>query len=142
MNRIENPAIMLMKNFCKAYNDRNLESVLSLFCKEHEVHCFGTGIDEDRHGLKEMEKQVIRDWEQSEQSSIIPPKEFYCCEDPICWAAGDFKAEITVSGKSILVPHLRVSIYAIQETEGWKISHMHCSFPSENQAEGNSFPST
>src|SRR4051812_9679320 len=109
----ENPAVMLMKDFCKHHNSRNLEGLLSLFCREHQVHIFGTGVDEERNGLEAIKEQVIRDWEQSEKSVLIAPDKFYFSENPVSWAAGDFTAEVTVKGQTMTVPHLRASFSVI-----------------------------
>jgi len=136
----DHPAVHLIKEFCRTYNERDLEGLLALFCKNHPVHAYGTGIDEDRHSLQELKEQVLRDWEQSELSQLFPPKEFFYCKDPVSWAAGTFSAKVTTSGQTLEIPNLRGSISVIREENEWKISQMHASFPASNQEEGSSFP--
>lgn len=136
----ENPAVTLFKKFCEHYNNRNLEGLLSLFCRDHETLSIGTGVDEWLSGLDGIKKQVLRDWSQSEKSRIIPASTFHFSETPTCWTAADCGAEVTIQGQTLSLSHLRGSLVAIQEKGEWKISLMHASFPAANQAEGSSFP--
>ncbi len=137
----EHPAVHLIKEFCRTYSERDLEGLLALFCKNHPVHLYGTGIDEDRRSLQEIKEQVLRDWEQSENAQLFPPKDLVYCEDPVSWAAGNFSAKVIASGQTLEIPNLRGSISIIREENEWKISQMHASFPAIDQEVGASFPS-
>ncbi|MBY0281542.1 MAG: nuclear transport factor 2 family protein [Alphaproteobacteria bacterium] len=134
------PTVHLLQKFCLFYNERNLESLLDLFSKTHKPFIWGTGVDEHLTTLDEIKNQILRDWSQSEISQIEFTANSFIHSDFPNWASGAFSAMIVIQGNIYKHPHLRGSIYAIQEDNDWKICHMHVSFPESTQPIGNSFP--
>jgi hypothetical protein len=131
------PAEQLFKQFCEGYANRNLTFLLSLFSQNTNV--WGSGVDEYRVGIKEMEEQLRRDWSQSEQAKIEVIR-FVPTPEQSLWTAAICQARITIKGEEYLFEHLRGTLTIENENGDWKIAHMHCSFPDYRNAENGSFP--
>ena len=100
---------------------------------------WGTGIDEYRVGIKEVEKQLVRDWSQSDTGEI-KIESFVPASENASWCAAVCTGIITLNGQEHVFEHLRGTIIAEKEDGIWKISHMHASFPDIRNAKNNSFP--
>ncbi len=131
------PAVHLFQQFCEGYKKRDLPFLLNLFTENANV--WGSGLDEYRVGLKELELQLKRDWSQSEHCEI-EPLNFVPAPDNANWAAAVCNAKITVDGQAHVFEHLRGTLIVEKEGNSWKISHMHCSFPDYRNTENGSFP--
>lgn len=131
-------AANLLNQYCIAYNTRDLKGALQLFTKN--ANMWGTGIDEYRTGISEIETQLKRDWNQSEKGEIKLVSDIIGSPENPYWAAAVYSATIYIDGKPHIFEHLRATIAIAQEQGEWKISHMHASFPESQQAEGHSFP--
>ena len=130
------PEHMLMQ-FCGGYKKRDLPSLLCLFTKKATL--WGTGIDEYREGLYQIEEQILRDWQQSD-SGEIRVVSFASTPQNALWTAAMCETMIVVAGKTYYFEDLRGTIIAEQEEGSWKIAHMHSSFPDYRNPEDNSFP--
>jgi len=135
--QIENKAQKILKQFCDYYQKRDLTSLLRLFTTNTIL--WGTGIDEVRVGLEQVEIQLRRDWQQSEKSAIEIVSFVTTPHDSI-WTAAICAGRITVEGKEHLFENLRGTIILAFEDGIWKISHMHASFPDFRNPDNNSFP--
>jgi hypothetical protein len=133
------PAEMLFKKFSESYKKRDIETLLSLFTPKSNM--WGTGVDEYRIGLKQIEEQLKRDWSQSESAEVVI-KSFVPNQQGDAWAAALGEARITVAGKGHVFPDFRGTITVENQNGSWKILHMHASFPDYRNAEKNSFPET
>ncbi len=131
------PAEKLFKQFCEGYNHRDLAGLLKLFTVD--INMWGSGIDEYRVGLKQVEEQLQRDWLQSEKSDITVVS-FVPTVADAPWAAAVCHATVTIDGQAHFFEHLRGTIVIAKENGTWKISHMHTSFPDVRNAENESFP--
>lgn len=131
------PAEQLFQQFCEGYKNRDLPFLLSLFTQNSNV--WGSGLDEYRVGLSEIETQFKRDWSQSEQGEI-EVGEFIPAPHDAPWAAAICTAQVTIEGKTHVFEHLRGTLTVEKENGAWKIAHMHCSFPDYRNPENNSFP--
>jgi ketosteroid isomerase-like protein len=134
-----NIARHLFKNFCNSYKNRDLPALLNLFSE----HCnlWGTGIDEYRVGLKQIEEQLKRDWSQSDKGELEIVSFVSTPHDPT-WAAATCNAKLTIDGQDHIFEHLRATITVESVNGTWKISHMHASFPDYRNPENHSFPVT
>lgn len=130
-------AEQLFQQFCAGYNNRDLNALLKLFTKN--INMWGSGLDEYRVGLKQVEEQLRRDWSQSEKSEIEAVSFVPTPRDAL-WLAVICNAKITLAGKEHLFPHLRGTLILEKEEGSWKIAHMHTSFPDYRNAENSSFP--
>lgn len=133
----EKPAEKLLRQFCEGYKKRDLPFLLSLFTQN--ANLWGSGLDEYREGLKDIETQLLRDWSQSEQGEI-EIIHFIPAPQKAPWAAAMCKAHITIDGTNHTFEHLRGTLIAEEENGVWKISHTHCSFPDYRNAKNGSFP--
>lgn len=127
----------IFSQFCLAYKNRNLNELLGL-CSSN-INMWGTGLDEYRVGLKEVELQVTRDWSQAEKSEI-KILSFLPISQGNLWSAALCQANITVHQQEYIFDHLRGSIILNKEQGKWKILHMHASFPDMRNPENTSFP--
>lgn len=127
----------LLKQFCKSYNNRDLQGVLRLLSKD--INLWGTAIDEYRIGIKEIESQLQRDWSQS-QASEIEILKFIQTPPEALWAAAICRAKITIDDQQHIFDHLRGTITIAKENNEWKITHMHTSFPDMRNPTNHSFP--
>ena len=133
----ERPAEQLFRQFCEAYKKRDLPFLLSLFTRNSNM--WGSGLDEYRENLKEIEIQLLRDWTQSDQSEIKIIKFVPTSQDAF-WAAAICNAHVMIDGIKHSFEHLRGTLIAEKEDGTWKIAHTHCSFPDYRNAENSSFP--
>lgn len=131
------PAEQVFNQFCEAYKSRNLSMALALCTKN--INLWGSGVDEYRVGLKQVEEQLKRDWSQSEKGEIEIVS-FIPTSDHSLWSAALCKAKITIDGVEHIFEQLRGTIVIEQEDGVWKISHMHTSFPDYRNAAQSSFP--
>jgi ketosteroid isomerase-like protein len=127
----------LFQDFCKGYKDRDLSFLLSLCSKN--INMWGSGLDEYRVGLKEVEEQLKRDWSQSE-SGEIEVLSFVPTVGDALWTAAHCRAKVKIEGQVHTFDHFRGTLVIEKEEGIWKISHMHASFPDYRNAEGGSFP--
>ncbi|HHF0525038.1 TPA: nuclear transport factor 2 family protein [Legionella anisa] len=119
-------AQQLFKRFCYGYNERDLNYLRSLF--SGVVIMWGSGIDEYRIGILQIEEQFLWDWEQYDDSQIklltfIPtmPNSF--------WAGAHCEIKIWIDSKNYDFQNLRSTICIDLENDAWKITHLHISFP-------------
>lgn len=100
---------------------------------------WGTAEDEYLKGINDIQKQLERDWGQSEKSEIHIQS---FVEFPLDanWAAAVCQVRITTGGKEHIFDHLRGTIIIERENDIWKIAHMHASFPDYRNEAGSSFP--
>lgn len=127
----------LFKKFCAGYKARDLPYLLTLFTKNSNM--WGSGLDEYRVGLKQIEEQLLRDWSQSDAGEIHILSFVPGNQDSL-WSAALCEAKLTIAGKEYSFSHFRGTIVVEKEEDSWKIAHMHASFPDYRNSEGNSFP--
>ena len=133
----QSPGKHLLTQFCQAYNQRNLPAALALF--HPEATLWGSGLDEYRTGLKEIEMQLQRDWQQSEAGEIEIIS-FAPTKEASLWAAVIARAKITIEGRVFVFENLRGTVCIEQTAGAWKIAHFHSSFPDMRNPENHSFP--
>ena len=129
----------ILQNFASSYNERNIEKILSLFAMDDDVSVFGTGSDEYRIGRKEIYKQILRDFTQSDSLTISIKNSSISSIGLVAWAHGKFELNAVSQNQSIQV-EMRFSMIFENRSEHWLIQHAHFSVTQENQEEGYSFP--
>jgi hypothetical protein len=130
-------AEQLFRKFCEGYKKRDLPGLLQLFTRN--TNMWGTGADEYRVGIKQVEEQLKRDWSQSEKGEIEPVSFIPAPADAL-WSAAVCTGRVTVNGEQHVLTDLRGTIIIENEDGEWKISHMHASFPDFRNPENGSFP--
>ena len=131
------PAEQLFLQFCEGYKNRDLAYLLNLFTLNATL--WGSGIDEYRLGLNQIQTQLERDWAQSEQG-MIEVVSFVSNSDNSLWTVALCNAQISIAGVTHIFAELRGTIILKQVDNQWKIAHMHASFPDYRNAENGSFP--
>lgn len=132
----KNKAIPMLIKFCEYYKKRDL-MILELFTTN--IVLWGTGMDEYFVGLKEVEKQLKREWQQAEKGEIEIIS-FVPAPSHANWVAAICKAIITIESKIYIFENLRGTIILEKENNNWKIGHLHASFPDYRNPSGNPFP--
>ncbi len=130
----------LNKHF-KAYENRDLNAVLSLYSEDDGVIVYGSGADEKRVGLKEIRKQVERDFEQSESVSVKVEWSSVSSAGSIAWVAADISMIVKHEERKMRLP-ARFTGVLEKRKERWYWMQSHFSLPASGQAEGESFPQT
>lgn len=126
--------------FVQNYNERNLDTTLSMFRDSPPAVTFGTGADEKRRGLKEIKEQLIRDWSQSDSSRLAVIHLDHEEDGSFGWLAAELKVSVKSDHE---IQHIAArGTFVMEKKHGgdWKIAHMHVSLPSGDQAAGMSFP--
>ena len=126
----------LFEAFCKHYCTRDMKAILSLFTKDALL--WGTGIDEIRRGLDEVEDQLNRDWSQS-NSCTFTIEDLETDQQDQNWIAGTVTAHVNIDDVSHTLM-LRGTLITKREEGRNKIRFFHSSFPAANQESGQSFP--
>ncbi len=128
-----------LEQFKQAYQQRDLERLLALFAPDPDVVIIGTGADEQRVGLAEIQTQAERDWAQSEAFSLEWGWSSVSAAGSVAWVAADAAGHVKVGGQEM---HLPLRLTAVLEHRGarwfWMLGHI--SMPTPEQAEGESFP--
>ena len=131
------PAEEIFKQFCERYQHRDLQGLLALFTQN--TNMWGSGLDEYRCGIREVEEQLKRDWMQAEQGEIEVVAFVPSPQDAL-WAAAVCNVRLTIQAEEHFFEHFRGTIVIENENGSWKIAHMHASFPDYRNAENGSFP--
>lgn len=123
----------------EGYAKRDLALFRSAFAPDSDVVMFGTGADEKRIGLSEIEAQAERDWAQSDSSAIAFGWTSISAAGSVAWLAADVTFRFAAGGQEMSMPG-RLTTVLEQRGEEWLIVQAHFSAPVAAQAEGESFP--
>lgn len=129
-----------LNRFSDAFGKRDMDSLMSLLAPDPDVTFFGTGADEERVGPSEIQKQIRRDWAQSESTSIDFDRLSVSSHNQVAWVAGDATLKATASGKEMTFPG-RLTAVMEKRDGNWLIEQWHLSVPMAGQEQGHSFPS-
>jgi ketosteroid isomerase-like protein len=130
-----------LEQFKQAYEQRDMARLLELFAPDADVVFFGTGADEKRVGLAEIQKQAERDWSQSEAFSWEWGWSSVSAAGSVAWVAADAVGHARVAGQELHFP-LRVTVVLEQRGANWFWLQAHASMPAPEQTEGESFPAS
>lgn len=125
--------------FLRAYEDRDLNGVLSLFTLDPDIVFFGTGADEKRIGPNELRLQIERDFAQSESATFALAWYSISALGPVAWVATDGVGRARVEGRDISFP-LRITAVLEKREDKWLFVQSHASLPATTEREGQSFP--
>lgn len=129
-----------LNRFSDAFTRRDMEGLTATLAPDPDVTFFGTGADEERTGVSEIQEQMQRDWAQSEAASINWDRVSISSQGSVAWIAGDATLKATVNGKEIALPG-RVTAVMDKRDDRWLIDQWHLSVPLSGQEQGQSFPS-
>jgi ketosteroid isomerase-like protein len=123
------------------YARRDMNLLRTAFAHDPDVLMYGTGADEKRLGLAEIQVQAERDWSQTETASLSYKWISVSAAGSVAWAATDTVLDVKAGGQKMTLP-LRITFVLEKRGDEWLIVHAHFSIPAASQAEGASFPTT
>jgi len=129
----------VLDKVAEAYASRKMNVLKALFAPDPDVVMYGTGSDEKRVGLAEIQAQAERDWSQSESGAIVYEWISVSAAGPVAWAAADAAFNVTAGGQEMSFP-ARITFVLERRGDQWLIVQSHFSFPATSQAEGEAFP--
>lgn len=114
----------------RAYAARDLVELAECFSHEVQVTAFGTDAAEKCTGIKELERQFLRDWQRFDSGSFRHTWTAIGHHGGTIWAAADMEATFTSADRTWTGP-ARSSTVAIPEDGGLRIVHWHVSAPAD-----------
>jgi ketosteroid isomerase-like protein len=135
----EAAVLATLEQFKRAYEQRDMGRLLALFAADADVVLFGTGADEKRIGLTEIQAQAERDWAQSEAFTLEWGWSSVSAAGPVAWVAADVAGHVRMDGQEVQLP-LRLTAILEHRGASWLWMQAHVSLPAAEQATGESFP--
>jgi uncharacterized protein (TIGR02246 family) len=129
----------ILERVAEAFDERDLDKMMSLFSNEEDLVVIGTGADEKKVGREEIKSLFKRDWAQSEASSIVYNWKSISTEGKIAWAAIEAAFYARVGSREMHIP-TRLTIVLKKTGDGWLIVHWHASIPAAGQEIGEAWP--
>jgi ketosteroid isomerase-like protein len=123
----------------RAYEQRDMARLLELFAPDPDLVMYGTGADEKRLGLAQVQAQAQRDWAQTEAASFEWSWTSISSAGSVAWVAADVIGHARVSGQEVQFP-LRLTGVLERRGERWLWVQWHFSVAAAGQAEGESIP--
>ena len=129
----------VLDKVAEGYTKRDISLLLSAFAPDPDVVMYGTGADEKRIGLTEIQVQAERDWSQTEDAALTYKWISVSAAGSVAWAATDAAFQLKDDGQEMTLP-VRITVVVEKRGEQWLIVQGHFSLPAAGQAEGESFP--
>lgn len=128
-----------VNRFFKAYEDRDLDDMLSLLAPDDDVVLIGTGADEKRVGAAGVQAQAERDWSQTDSIALRIGWHMVSAAGPVAWLSADVAFHGSVGGQAFVLPG---RLTAVLEKRGgdWLFVQSHFSTPLNGQSGGDSLP--
>jgi ketosteroid isomerase-like protein len=123
----------------EAFEERDLDKMMSLFSNDEDIIVIGTGTDEKKVGKSEVRSLFKRDWAQSEASSIVYNWKSISAERKFAWATVEAAFYARLGSREIHLP-TRLTIIMKKLGKEWKILHWHASLPAFGQQIGEAWP--
>ncbi len=140
-SQIEHEKVLdILHRWMHAYERRDLNLLKQILSPSESHVSWGTGQDERYVGRSRMLNLVQRDFEQSEAAKLELKDSYVVVHGACAWLAAEIQPTITINKKAHQLANLRASLFLIKEQNGWRIEHMHGSWPFAQQKEGASFP--
>jgi ketosteroid isomerase-like protein len=136
---IQSSVVSVLNQFAQAYAARDLAKVRSLFVQDSDLVLYGSGADEKRLGVAEVEVQAKRDWSQTESAAISYEWTSVSSAGSVAWVATDATFRLKAGGQNLTFP-VRGTLVLEKRGDQWLIAQAHFSFPAADQSEGESFP--
>jgi uncharacterized protein (TIGR02246 family) len=138
-SKTEAEVLSVLEAFTDSYVKRDLQGLLACFAGDPDILLYGTGADEKRVGLDEIQAQAERDWQQAEEVSVLYDWISVSANESVAWAAADGAFLGTVGGQAMRMP-MRTTFVLTRRQGRWLIAQAHFSAPAEGQAAGESYP--
>lgn len=129
----------VLDKFAETYAKRDWNSMRACFASDPDVVMYGTGADEKRIGLMQIQAQAERDWSQTEAGTIAYKWTSVSAAGSVAWAAVDGAFNLKVEGQEMTFP-ARITFVLEKRDDKWLIVQSHFSLPAAGQEEGESVP--
>jgi len=137
--KIEAAVMAVMNKFMAAYQERDIEGLMSTLAPDDDLFLFGTGIDEKRTGRDECKFQAERDWAQTEALAFGLSWHRISAAGPVAWVAGEGLGRGKAGGQAFEFP-FRMTAVLEQRGDEWFLVQSHVALPAPGQEEGDSVP--
>jgi ketosteroid isomerase-like protein len=129
-----------LDNWADSYAKRDIKRLLSCIAPDLDVVMYGTGIDEKRISLTQIQAQAERDWSQTDTASFDLDEPLISAAGSIAWAAADANFRVEMGGQAMAFPARFTGVFE-KRGDKWLVVQAHFSLPAMGQDEGNSVPS-
>ena len=129
----------IMEGYWMAYEQRDIDKMLSYHPKDREILIIGTGKDEVFDTLEGYREGLERDFAQSDKVEFEIENFTADSSGKVAWVSLNLIAKITIKGKVLDLLARYTAVLELIDGK-WYIMQSHLSFPSEEQKEGESFP--
>jgi len=129
----------VLDKMAEGYVKRDIVLLSAAFASDPDVVMYGTGADEKRVGLAEIQAQVERDWSQTDAAAITFGWTSVSSAGSVAWAATDAEFKASAGGQEMSLS-ARITFVFEKRGDQWLIVQAHFSFPTAEQEEGLSFP--
>jgi len=137
---VEANVLSILHNSLKAFQDRDVDEILSYFAPSSTVMIYGTGADEKRVGLEQIRYQIEQDLAQSESFDISFDWSLVASHGSVSWIAADVTISVKLPGyDDVMVFPARLTAVARDYDGKLLFEQWHLSTPAVTQAEGESF---
>jgi ketosteroid isomerase-like protein len=137
--KTEAAVMNVMNQSMEAFAKRDLDALLALYAPDPDVVVIGTGGNEKRVGLAEINALFERDLVQFEDASFKFGWHLVSAAGSVAWVAADLILHLRASGREISF-QVRLTNVLEQRGERWLIVQEHGSLPAAGQKEGEAFP--
>ena len=125
---MEKAVIDAFRQFASGFTDSDIDTIKSAFAPDSDIALIGTGADEKRIGWEEIEKLMVRDWEQSESSSMHIGDYRVSESGSVAWVIADINVKAKAGDENIDLA-LRATAVLENRSGGWLIQQAHLSAP-------------
>lgn len=136
---IETEVMEMLNKYAKAYADKDIDAMMSLFLDDPDTVAIGTGTDEWVHGCGELREGFKRDFAQADNIQVKFEKITIQSAGNVAWLSALMTMYAVVSGKEVLLSG-RLSMVLENKDNEWLFTHLHFSLPANEQEVGHSFP--
>jgi ketosteroid isomerase-like protein len=137
--KTEAEVMNVMSQSREAFVKRDLDALLALYAHDPDLVVIGTGGDEKRVGLAEIEALFQRDFTQFEDASFKFGWHSVSAAGSVAWVAVDLILNLKASGQEIGL-QVRLTNVLEKRAERWLIVQEHGSLPAAGQEKGMAFP--
>ena len=136
---VESRIFFTLDKVAEAFEERDLDKMISLFSPDDDLIVLGTGADEKKVGKIEVKSLFKRDWAQSEASSIVYDWRSIFTEGKVAWAVAEATFYARVGSREMHIP-TRLTIIMKESGNEWLIVHWHASNSAAGQQIGEAWP--
>jgi len=129
----------MLNRYARAYSNKDIEAMMSLFSPDDDFVAIGTGKDEWIQGPDQLKKGFERDFSQADNIELSFEKITISNAGRISWLSAFMIMNAEISGGDAILCG-RLSMVLEKRHDQWFITHIHFSIPAIEQHEGYSYP--